>query len=64
MGEEGSLCDPGLSYYWEGEREKCEDKKWDEERNKKKNCFTYPRPRFRLFGHAFCLFVAQFRSRS
>ena len=23
---------PGLSYYWEGAREQCEDSKWDEEK--------------------------------
>ena len=27
---------PGLSYYWEGAREQCEDSKWDEKKEKEK----------------------------
>ena len=35
---------PGLSYYWEGAREWCEDDRWDEEKKnaaKKVNCYYH-----------------------
>ena len=32
--ERARYVTPDLSYYWEGEREKCEDNKWDEEKKK------------------------------